>query len=125
VVLLEDVPGVAVAVAAARRICAAAGQPMVLPDGYEIVASVSVGIALTEPGKTADDVLRNADVAMYEPRPRAGVASTGGQVAELKMLGCHVGQGFYFSQPLRAGEFDELLTRHFARTAELAEGQPA
>lgn len=47
------------------------------------------------------------------------------QVAELKMLGCHVGQGFYFSQPLRAGEFDELLTDHFARTAELAEGQPA
>jgi EAL domain-containing protein (putative c-di-GMP-specific phosphodiesterase class I) len=47
------------------------------------------------------------------------------QVAELKMLGCHVGQGCYFSQPLRGGEFDELLTRHFARTAELAEGQPA
>ena len=39
------------------------------------------------------------------------------QVARLKMLGCQVGQGFYFSQPLRAEEFDELLTRHFARTA--------
>ena len=39
------------------------------------------------------------------------------QVAGLKMLGCQVGQGFYFSQPLRAEEFDELLTRHFARTA--------
>jgi predicted signal transduction protein with EAL and GGDEF domain len=33
------------------------------------------------------------------------------------MLGCQVGQGFYFSRPLRAEEFDELLTRHFARTA--------
>ena len=63
---------VEVAVAAARRICAAVEQPMVLPDGYELVASVSVGIALTEPGKTADDVLRNADVAMYEAKAKGG-----------------------------------------------------
>ena len=72
VVLLEDVAGVEVAVAAARRICAAVEQPIVLPDGYELVASVSVGIALTEPGKSADDVLRNADVAMYEAKAKTG-----------------------------------------------------
>ena len=72
VVLLEEVAGVEVAVAAARRICAAVGQPIVLPDGYELVASVSVGIALTEPGKTADDVLRNADVAMYDAKAKGG-----------------------------------------------------
>jgi GGDEF domain-containing protein len=53
-----------VAVAAARRICAALEQPIVLRDGYEVVASVSVGIAVSEPGKSADDILRNADVAM-------------------------------------------------------------
>ena len=45
VVLLEDVAGLDVAVAAARRICAALEQPIVLRDGYEVVASVSVGIA--------------------------------------------------------------------------------
>jgi EAL domain-containing protein (putative c-di-GMP-specific phosphodiesterase class I) len=39
------------------------------------------------------------------------------QVAGLKMLGCQVAQGFYFSRPLCAEAFDELLTRHFARTA--------
>jgi diguanylate cyclase (GGDEF)-like protein/PAS domain S-box-containing protein len=72
VALLEDVAGVAVAVTAARRICAAVQQPMVLPDGRELVASVSVGIALTEPGKTADDVLRDADVAMYDAKARGG-----------------------------------------------------
>jgi diguanylate cyclase (GGDEF)-like protein/PAS domain S-box-containing protein len=70
VVLLEDVAGVDVAVAAARRICAAAEQPMVLSDGYELVTSVSVGIALTEAGKTADDVLRDADVAMYDAKAK-------------------------------------------------------
>ena len=72
VVLLEDVAGVEVAVAAARRICAAVQQPIALPDGHELVASVSVGIALTEPGKGADDVLRNADVAMYEAKAKSG-----------------------------------------------------
>src|SRR5579859_2209308 len=72
VVLLEDVAGVEEAVAAARRICAAVKQPMVLTDGYEVVASVSVGIALTEPGKTADDLLHNADVAMYEAKAKGG-----------------------------------------------------
>jgi EAL domain-containing protein (putative c-di-GMP-specific phosphodiesterase class I) len=33
------------------------------------------------------------------------------------MLGCHVAQGYYFSHPLPASEFDELLKRHFARAA--------
>jgi diguanylate cyclase (GGDEF)-like protein/PAS domain S-box-containing protein len=70
VVLLEDVVGTDEAVIAARRICVAVEQPMVLPDGYEMVATVSVGIALTEPGKTADDVLRNADVAMYDAKAK-------------------------------------------------------
>jgi diguanylate cyclase (GGDEF)-like protein len=72
VVLLEGVAGADEAVIAARRICTAVEQPMILPDGYEMVATVSVGIALTEPGKTADDVLRNADVAMYDAKARGG-----------------------------------------------------
>ena len=38
------------------------------------------------------------------------------QVAELKMLGCDVGQGFYFSRPLGTEKFDELLVRHFAQS---------
>jgi predicted signal transduction protein with EAL and GGDEF domain len=37
------------------------------------------------------------------------------QVTGLQTLGCQVGQGFYFSHPLRAEEFDELLRRHFGR----------
>jgi diguanylate cyclase (GGDEF)-like protein/PAS domain S-box-containing protein len=72
VVLLEDVAGVDEAVIAARRICVAVEQPMILPDGYEMVATVSLGIALTAPGKSADDVLRDADVAMYEAKAKGG-----------------------------------------------------
>ena len=47
-----------------------------------------------------------------------GVETTD-QVARLKGLGCRVGQGFYFSQPLRAAEFDELLRDHCAGTAKV------
>jgi diguanylate cyclase (GGDEF)-like protein/PAS domain S-box-containing protein len=72
VLLLRDVAGVAEAVVAAQRICTTVERPMVLPNGYEMVATVSVGIALTEADATADDVLRDADVAMYEAKTRGG-----------------------------------------------------
>jgi diguanylate cyclase (GGDEF)-like protein/PAS domain S-box-containing protein len=107
VVLLEDVTGVDVAVAAARRICAAVEQPMVLPDGYELVASLSVGIALTEPGKTADDVLRNADVAMYDAKAKGG----GGicKVFDQVSMGTRSSERLQIEAELRKGlERDEL-----------------
>jgi diguanylate cyclase (GGDEF)-like protein/PAS domain S-box-containing protein len=72
VVLLEDVAGQDEAVIAARRICTAVQQPLVLSGGYEMVATVSVGIAMTEPGKSTDDLLRDADVAMYEAKAKGG-----------------------------------------------------
>jgi diguanylate cyclase (GGDEF)-like protein len=72
VALLEDVTGVDVPVAAARRIGAALERPIVLRDGYEVVASVSVGIALSQPGKSADDILHDADVAMYDAKAKGG-----------------------------------------------------
>src|SRR6266852_704117 len=107
VVLLPDVAGVEVAVAAARRICAAVEHPMVLPDGYELVASVSVGIALTEPGKTADDVLRNADVAMYDAKIKGG----GGiyKVFDQAAMGSRSSERLQIEADLRKGlERDEL-----------------
>ncbi len=107
VVLLEDVAAVDVAVAAARRICAAVEQPMVLPNGYELVASVSVGIALTEPGKTADDVLRNADVAMYDAKVKGG----GGiyKVFDPASMGTRSSERLQIEADLRKGlERDEL-----------------
>jgi diguanylate cyclase (GGDEF)-like protein/PAS domain S-box-containing protein len=107
VALLQEVAGVDVAVAAARRICAAVEQPMVLPDGYELVASVSVGIALTEPGKAADDVLRNADVAMYDAKIKGG----GGiyKVFDQASMGSRSSERLQIEADLRKGlERDEL-----------------
>jgi EAL domain-containing protein (putative c-di-GMP-specific phosphodiesterase class I) len=51
------------------------------------------------------------------------------QVAGLQLLGCEIAQGYFFSQPLPASEFDDLLTGHFATRsasgAGVALGQPA
>jgi len=80
---------------------------MVLPDGYELVASVSVGIALTEPGKTADDVLRNADVAMYDAKIKGG----GGiyKVFDQAAMGSRSSERLQIEADLRKGlERDEL-----------------
>jgi EAL domain-containing protein (putative c-di-GMP-specific phosphodiesterase class I) len=40
------------------------------------------------------------------------------QVARLKTIGCQIGQGYYFSRPLRGEEFSALLARHFARAPD-------
>ena len=107
VVLLEDVGGVDVAVAAARRICAAVQKPIVLPDGYELVASVSVGVALTEPGKSADDVLHHADVAMYEAKAKGGGGTY--RVFDQASMGSRSSERLQLEADLRKGlERDEL-----------------
>jgi diguanylate cyclase (GGDEF)-like protein/PAS domain S-box-containing protein len=107
VVLLEDVAGQDEAVIAARRICAAVQQPMVLSGGYEMVATVSVGIAMTDPGKTTDDLLRDADVAMYEAKAKGG----GGvyRVFDEHSMGTRSAERLQIEADLRKGlERDEL-----------------
>jgi diguanylate cyclase (GGDEF)-like protein len=118
VVLLEDVAGVEVAVAAARRICAAVEQPMSLPDGYELVASVSVGIALTEPGKSADDVLRDADVAMYEAKAKGKGGSY--KVFDQAAMGTRSSQRLQIEADLRKGLMREELEVHYQPFFSLA-----
>ncbi|MEP7025947.1 MAG: EAL domain-containing protein, partial [Actinomycetota bacterium] len=107
VVLLQDVAGMDTAVAAAQRICAAVEQPLVLPEGHELVASVSVGIALTEQGKTADDLLRNADVAMYDAKAKGGGGAY--KVFDQVSMGSRSSERLQFEAELRKGiERDEL-----------------
>ena len=107
VVLLEDVAGQDEAVNAARRICTAVERPMTLPGGYELVATVSVGIAMTAPGKSTDDVLRDADVAMYEAKAKGG----GGvyKVFDEVSMGTRSAKRLQIEADLRKGiERDEL-----------------
>ncbi|HEY7144272.1 MAG TPA: EAL domain-containing protein [Streptosporangiaceae bacterium] len=119
VVLLEDVAGVEEALAAARRICVAIQQPMVLPDGYELVASVSVGIALTEPGKAADDVLRNADVAMYDAKVKGGGGTC--RVFDKASMGSRSSARLQIEADLRKGLERDELEVHYQPFYSLAE----
>ncbi|MDQ1490530.1 MAG: hypothetical protein QOJ23_3044, partial [Actinomycetota bacterium] len=68
VVLCEDLADEAEATAIAERLRETMGAPMIV-DGAEYVVSVSTGIALaTSPELSADDLLRDADAAMYQAK---------------------------------------------------------
>ncbi|GAC1434307.1 MAG: hypothetical protein NVSMB51_01130 [Solirubrobacteraceae bacterium] len=69
-VLLEDMNDPDVAETAARRIIEALEAPFTL-DGHEVFVRASVGIALSSAtARDVDDLLRNADVAMYVAKNR-------------------------------------------------------
>ncbi len=73
-VLIEDVADEADALGVATRIADSLRQPLPL-DRSTVRVAASIGVALGGPaGETADDLLRNADVAMYA----AKVSSRGG-----------------------------------------------
>jgi diguanylate cyclase (GGDEF)-like protein len=63
-VLLEDVAGEADALAVATRITDSFRQPLSL-DQTPVRIAASIGVALGTGPESADDLLRNADVAMY------------------------------------------------------------
>ncbi|HET9613205.1 MAG TPA: bifunctional diguanylate cyclase/phosphodiesterase, partial [Candidatus Limnocylindrales bacterium] len=70
-VLLEDVAGEADALAVATRIADSFRQPLVVDSATYRVAA-SIGVAMGVGGaETADELLRNADVAMYAAKQSA------------------------------------------------------
>lgn len=53
----------------ARKILNALRQPFVLRDGLEVIVSASIGISMfPECGEDAEDLMRTADVAMYQAK---------------------------------------------------------
>ena len=45
-------------------------DPIPLGESHETVATLSIGIALTSPDKSRDDILHDADVAMYQAKAK-------------------------------------------------------
>ncbi|MBC8085903.1 MAG: EAL domain-containing protein [Phycisphaerae bacterium] len=68
-VLVEDSASEQEVLYMAERIATALANPFVL-HGKEVFVSASIGIARTTAGETADDLVRNADVAMYTAKTR-------------------------------------------------------
>jgi diguanylate cyclase (GGDEF)-like protein/PAS domain S-box-containing protein len=70
VVLLEGIAEPDEASEVARAILEALQDPIMLKAGHEVVATVSIGIALSDAGTSRDDLLHEADVAMYRAKER-------------------------------------------------------
>jgi diguanylate cyclase (GGDEF)-like protein/PAS domain S-box-containing protein len=66
-VVCEGLVGPAGAEEIAIRILNSLAAP-VLVEGQEVIASASIGIAVSEPAATPDTLLRDADTAMYEAK---------------------------------------------------------
>jgi diguanylate cyclase (GGDEF)-like protein/PAS domain S-box-containing protein len=72
VVLLEGVTSPEEASEVATAILDALADPISLRAGHEVVATVSIGIALSDQGTARDALLQNADMAMYRAKERGG-----------------------------------------------------
>ncbi len=69
-ILLEDRGGVDRAIDVGERLLGLLREPVALA-GYELAVLASVGIAVAAPGMSTSNLLRDADIAMYEAK-RAG-----------------------------------------------------
>ncbi len=106
-VLLEGVSSNDDAIAVAQRILREVSKPISLPEGHEVVATVSIGIATASTDKTRDDVLHDADVAMYQAKARG----RGGhyEVFDIDAMGVRSAERIELESALRrALENDEL-----------------
>ncbi|HUY65122.1 MAG TPA: EAL domain-containing protein [Acidimicrobiales bacterium] len=106
--LLEAVATPEDSVACAQRILDRMREPIALPDGHEVVATVSIGIALTSPDMSRDDVLHDADVAMYQAKAKG----RGGyyEVFDVDAMGVRSAERIDLEAGLRhALERDELV----------------
>ena len=66
-VLLEDIGNPQDAIETAERIAAAFAQPFVLGDGNHVITT-SIGIALARGGERPQELIRDADAAMYRAK---------------------------------------------------------
>jgi len=73
-VIADGVNGIAAAEAIGQRVALAFEPPMMV-RGISVRASVSVGVALSEPGADAEMMLRRADTAMYRAKRSGGDVS--------------------------------------------------
>ncbi len=106
-VLLEAVSAAEDAIVVAQRVLDKLREPISLPDGYEVVATVSIGIALTSQDKNRDDVLHDADVAMYQAK--ASGRSGHYEVFDVEAMGVRSAERIELEGGLRwAIERDEL-----------------
>ncbi|MEE8600384.1 putative bifunctional diguanylate cyclase/phosphodiesterase [Euzebya tangerina] len=118
-VLLPDVDNEAAPRRTAERIIGALVEPFEL-NGRSIVVGGSIGIARTKGHPiTCDELLRNADLAMYRAKSRAGSAI---EVFEPQMH-THLVRQLQTEGDLRAALDNEEFELHYQPTIELRTGR--
>ena len=118
VVLCEELTGEAEAVRMAERLAAATAEPLIV-EGTELVISVSVGIALataTELG--GDDLLRNADTALYRAKEDGRSRST----VFAEWMRAHTSERLELETSLRAAINGGELELHYQPMIGLGDG---
>jgi diguanylate cyclase (GGDEF)-like protein/PAS domain S-box-containing protein len=70
VAILEGVSSPDDAGVVAGRILEVLREPIILNGGHEVVATMSIGMALSDEGVTRDDLIHDADAAMYRAKER-------------------------------------------------------
>ena len=70
VIILEGVTSSEDASQVADRVLHALREPIMLGGGHEVVATMSIGMALSDADTSRDDLLHDADVAMYRAKER-------------------------------------------------------
>jgi diguanylate cyclase (GGDEF)-like protein len=119
-VLLEDVESAEVAAAVCQRLLDGLSQPVELDDAAPIVGA-SIGYALSGPdSSTSEDLLRNADIAMYA----AKAAGRGQVVAFRRDLLETASARSELAALLRGAESRNELQLHFQPIVNLDDGSP-
>ncbi len=119
--LLEGVVTPEDSVACAQRILDRMHEPIILPDGHEVVATVSIGIALTDPNKTRDDVLHDADVAMYQAKAKGRGGNF--EVFDVEAMGTRSAERIDLEAGLRKALHRDELVVHFQPVVSIADGK--
>jgi diguanylate cyclase (GGDEF)-like protein len=118
-ILLEDVQGPEVVQAVCERLLEGLTQPIDLGDAAPIVAG-SIGFAMSGPDSTSEDLLRNADIAMYA----AKTAGRGQVVAFRQEFLDTASARSELAALLRGAEARNELQLHFQPVVDLEDGAP-
>jgi diguanylate cyclase (GGDEF)-like protein/PAS domain S-box-containing protein len=119
-ILLEHVPSSeaeAVAVDLAVRVSRALEEPFVI-DGHRLVVTGSTGIALGLDARSATDLMRNADIAMYEAKYRGRDRYTVFDTA----MHHRIVRRLELEHDLRQAVDSDLIEVHYQPIVELATG---
>ncbi|HLI23459.1 MAG TPA: diguanylate cyclase, partial [Acidimicrobiales bacterium] len=118
VVLLEGLGADEQPETIAARIIDALSQPVTV-RGHAVMAGASIGITVPRPGATAEDVLRDVDVAMYAAKAQGGNRA----VRFRPSMQSHMQSELELSTALRGAADAGQLVLHYQPSFDMATGQ--